>query len=112
MVPKASLGRAAGGLDGSTTRLGRRSWLKRTALTAGTAVASSSLVARGEAGAPLGVPETMKKLGTPILSPEYGLPSAHESDVIRRPTDVTPPPSRRGRGGESGRVRSFAVRTA
>ncbi len=90
MVPKASLGRAAGGLDGSTPRLGRRSWLKRTALAAGTAVASGSLVARGEGGAPLGVPETMRKLGNPILSPEYGLPSPHEGEVLRRPTDLTP----------------------
>src|SRR5882724_2703310 len=90
MVPKVSFGRAAGGLDGSTTRLGRRSWLKRTAFAAGTAVASGSLVARGAAGAPLGVPETMRKLGNPILSPEYGLPSPHEGVVVRRPTDTTP----------------------
>lgn len=87
MVPKPSLG-AADGLE--KTRFGRRSWLQRTALAAGTAVASGSLLARGEESAPLGVPETMKKLGAPILFPEYGLPSGHESDVIRRPTDLTP----------------------
>src|ERR1700716_4295527 len=87
MVLEKLLGRAA---DGSTTRLGRRSWLKRTALAAGTAVASGSLVARGQAEAPLGVPETMRKLGNPILSPEYGLPSPHEGDVVRRATDLTP----------------------
>jgi sulfane dehydrogenase subunit SoxC len=90
MLPKASLGRAVGGLDGSTSRVGRRSWLKRTALAAGSAVASGSLVARGAAGAPLEVPETMRKLGNPILSPEYGVPSPHEGVVVRRPTDTTP----------------------
>src|SRR4051812_10586150 len=89
MVPNPFLGRAAVGLDTSATRLGRRSLLKRTALVAGT-VASGSLVARGAAGAPLRVPETMRRLGSPILSPEYGFPSRHEAGVVRRPTDPAP----------------------
>src|SRR3954468_3553871 len=89
MVPNPLLGRVAVGLDTSAGRLGRRSLLKRTALVAGT-VASGSLVARGAAGAPLRVPETMRRLGNPILSPEYGFPSRHEAGVVRRPTDLTP----------------------
>lgn len=28
--------------------------------------------------------------GKPILTPAYGMPSPHESDVVRRPTDLTP----------------------
>jgi sulfane dehydrogenase subunit SoxC len=28
--------------------------------------------------------------GKPILSPPYGVPSPHEADVVRRPTDLTP----------------------
>src|SRR6266478_1195214 len=87
MVSKGFLEGAA---DASTTRLGRRTWLRRTALAAGTAVASGSLMARGQEGARLGVPESMRKLGNPILSPEYGLPSPHEAEVVRRPTDLTP----------------------
>src|SRR3954464_8888104 len=89
MVPNPFLGRAAVGLDTSAGRLGRRSLLKRTALVAG-AGASRSLVGRGAAGAPLRVPETMRRLGNPILSPEYGFPSRHEAGVVRRPTDLTP----------------------
>jgi sulfane dehydrogenase subunit SoxC len=68
--------------------LGRRAWLKRTAL------ASGALLARAAHGAPaelpLATPESTRKLGAPILNPEYGLPSPHESEVLRRPTDVTP----------------------
>jgi sulfane dehydrogenase subunit SoxC len=67
--------------------LSRRAWLKRTALAAGGTLASGSLLARA---APLPVPESSKKLGAPILSPEYGQPSAHESDVVRRPIGLTP----------------------
>jgi len=67
--------------------LSRRAWLKRTALAAGGTLASGSLLARA---APLPVPESSKKLGAPILSPEYGQPSDHESDVVRRPTGLTP----------------------
>jgi len=32
----------------------------------------------------------MRRLGNPILSPEYGFPSRHEAGVVRRPTDLTP----------------------
>src|SRR2546430_6788362 len=69
------------------SELSRRAWLKRTALAAGGTLASGSLLARA---APLPVPESSKKLGAPILSPEYGQPSPHESDVVRRPTGLTP----------------------
>jgi len=71
----------------SFSGLSRRAWLKRTALAAGGTLASGSLLARA---APLPVPESSKKLGAPILSPEYGQPSPHESDVVRRPTGLTP----------------------
>jgi sulfane dehydrogenase subunit SoxC len=68
--------------------LGRRAWLRRTALTSG------ALLARAARGAPaelpLATPESTRKLGAPILNPEYGLPSPHEGEVIRRPTDLSP----------------------
>src|SRR5258708_23925302 len=69
-------------------RLGRRLWLKRTAL------ASGALLARAAHGAPaelpLATPESTRKLGAPILNPEYGLPSPYEAEVLRKPTDLTP----------------------
>lgn len=72
--------------------IGRRTWLKKTALAAGSVASGALLTRAARAGldAPLALPESMKKLGAPILSPEYGLPSIHESGVIRRPTDLTP----------------------
>jgi sulfane dehydrogenase subunit SoxC len=80
-------------------KVSRRRWL-RTALAAGGAVASAPLFAREAEAAPgrarrsdgeeLGVPESMRKLGAPILSPEYGAPAAYEREVIRRPTELTP----------------------
>lgn len=74
----------------------RRQFLKTGAVVAGTAlmtgglgtVAARSAVARDNL--PPNTPEWMLKQGHPIVTPPYGVPSKHESNVIRRPTNLTP----------------------
>jgi len=68
-------------------RLGRRSFLRRSALIAGTALASTGL-ARAAAGAPLEVPPTAKEPGRGIAETSYGSPSKYESHVVRHRSDV------------------------
>jgi hypothetical protein len=58
--------------DTDQTRLGRRGFLRRSALIAGTALASSGL-ARAAAGAPLEVPPTAKEPGRGIAETSYGV---------------------------------------
>ena len=73
--------------DTDPARLGRRGFLRRSALIAGTALASSGL-ARAAAGAPLEVPPTAKEPGRGIAQTSYGSPSKYESQVVRRRSDV------------------------
>jgi len=64
--------------------VGRRSWLK---VATGASLAASAFSKRATG---VELPESSRKLGSPILSPGYGLPSPYERDVVRRPTDATP----------------------
>jgi sulfane dehydrogenase subunit SoxC len=65
----------------------RRSFLRRGALIAGTALAGAGVAARA-GGAPLEVPPTAQQMGRPIPPTAYGQPSKFESNVVRRRTDV------------------------
>jgi hypothetical protein len=68
--------------DTQQTRLGRRGFLRKSALIAGTALAGGGL-ARGAAGAPLGVPPAGQEPGRGIPETAYGSPSKYESHVAR-----------------------------
>ena len=72
---------------------GRRQFMVRGTAAAGVLAldglrGAAAADAAGKAG---GTPWTHEQ-GRPILTPPYGLPSPHESDVVRRPTDLTPTP--------------------
>ncbi len=74
----------------------RRQFLKTGAVVAGTALMAGGLgpiaarAASTKNNLPPNTPEWMLKQGHPIVTPPYGVPSKYESDVIRRPTDLTP----------------------
>jgi sulfane dehydrogenase subunit SoxC len=63
--------------------ISRRNLLTSAATTAAGGAIAAGL--RSPAGAaPPDVPESMRSLGLPILSPPYGMPSKFEKDVVRR----------------------------
>src|SRR5438445_1551168 len=65
----------------------RRSFLRTSALIAGTALAGARM-ARSAAAAPLEIPPTAQQPGRPIPATGYGVPSKFENHVARRRTDV------------------------
>jgi sulfane dehydrogenase subunit SoxC len=65
----------------------RRSFLRKSALIAGTALAGAGLTRSG-AAAPLEIPPTAQQPGRPIPPTGYGVPSKFETHVVRRRTDV------------------------
>lgn len=73
--------------DTQQTRLGRRGFLRKSALIAGTALAGSGLT-RVAADATLEVPPTAQEPGRGIAETAYGSPSKYESHVARRRSDV------------------------
>ncbi|MFN4142109.1 sulfite dehydrogenase [Aestuariivirga sp.] len=71
----------------------RRRLLRTLAGAAGVGAVArpvSALAQESGSSVPPNVPKWMREQGKPILSPAYGLPSAFERDVVRRPTDLTP----------------------
>jgi sulfane dehydrogenase subunit SoxC len=79
----------------SLGRMGRRAFLGRGAILAGSAAALGTLfrrpaAAQSEANLPPNVPQWMTEQGAPILSPAYGVPSPFEQNVVRRPRAKTP----------------------
>ena len=72
---------------GNDTKHSRRSFLGKSAVIAGTALAGAGV--GGRAGAePLPIPPTAQQPGRPIPATAYGTPSKFESHVVRRRTDV------------------------
>src|SRR5436190_7538119 len=65
----------------------RRSFLRTSALIAGTALAGARMT-RSAAAAPLEIPPTAQQPGRPIPATGYGMPSKFENHVARRRTDV------------------------
>jgi len=65
----------------------RRSFLRKSALIAGTALAGARMT-RSAAAAPLEIPPTAQQPGRPIPATGYGVPSKFENHVARRRTDV------------------------
>ena len=65
----------------------RRSFLRTSALIAGTALAGARM-ARSAAAAPLEIPPTAQQPGRPIPATGYGVPSKFENHVARRRTEV------------------------
>ncbi len=65
----------------------RRSFLRTSALIAGTALAGARMT-RSAAAAPLEIPPTAQQPGRPIPATGYGVPSKFENHVARRRTDV------------------------
>jgi sulfane dehydrogenase subunit SoxC len=65
----------------------RRTFLRKSAVIAGTALAGAGAAGRVGA-APLEVPPTAQQPGRPIPATAYGMPSKFESHVARRRTDV------------------------
>jgi sulfane dehydrogenase subunit SoxC len=65
----------------------RRSFLRKSALIAGTALASAGVAGRA-GGAPLEIPPSTQRMGRPIPATAYGVPSKFESQVVRRRSDV------------------------
>ena len=46
-----------------------------------------------DANLPPAIPQWQRAPGAPVLSPPYGLPSPHETKVVRRPRPGKPPPT-------------------
>src|SRR5256885_4783459 len=65
----------------------RRSFLRTSALIAGTALAGTRMT-RSAAAAPLEIPPTAQQPGRPIPATGYGVPSKFENHVARRRTEV------------------------
>src|SRR5207247_37603 len=65
----------------------RRSFLRTSALIAGTALAGAGMT-RSAAAAPLEIPPTARGMGRPIPPTASGVPSRFEGHVARRRTDV------------------------
>jgi sulfane dehydrogenase subunit SoxC len=79
----------------SLGRMGRRAFLGRGAILAGSAAALGTLFrrpasAQSDVNLPPNVPQWMTQQGAPILNPAYGVPSPFEHDVVRRPRAKTP----------------------
>jgi sulfane dehydrogenase subunit SoxC len=72
----------------SLGRMGRRAFLGRGAIVAGSAALGTafrgSAAAQSAANLPPNVPPWMTEQGAPILRPPYGVPSPFERDVVRR----------------------------
>lgn len=60
------------------------------AMAFGRAASAQQAAGGASKNLPPHTPEWMQQQGEPILSPPYGMPSKFESDVVRRPTDLTP----------------------
>jgi sulfane dehydrogenase subunit SoxC len=78
----------------SLGRIGRRAFLGRGAILAGSAAALGTAPGRpasaqSEADLPPNVPPWTREQGAPILSPAYGVPSPFERGVVRRPRAKT-----------------------
>ena len=74
-------------------RIGRRAFLSRGAILAGSAAglwtAFRRTASASDANLPPHVPQWMTEQGTPIVNPAYGVPSPFEHDVVRRPRAKT-----------------------
>ena len=74
-------------------RIGRRAFLSRGAILAGSAAglwtAFRRTASASDANLPPHVPQWMTEQGTPIVNPGYGVPSPFEHDVVRRPRAKT-----------------------
>jgi sulfane dehydrogenase subunit SoxC len=75
-------------------RIGRRAFLARGAILAGSAAGLGTVFrrtawAQSDANLPPHVPQWMTEQGAPIVSPAYGVPSPFEHDVVRRPRAKT-----------------------
>ncbi len=62
----------------------RRNFLKRGLALAGAAVAGPAMAAGDESFLPPNIPPWTRSLGRGVVTVPYGMPSAHEADVIRR----------------------------
>lgn len=72
----------------------RREFLRKTAILSGSALLSREALAAQAGGGegqnlPPNVPQWMKTQGAPVNQHPYGLPSAHESEVVREITTLT-----------------------
>jgi sulfane dehydrogenase subunit SoxC len=80
----------------ASPRPDRRRFLRQTAAAAGSALTAVALpkalaaAPASPAASPPDTPPWTHTQGHPIVSPAYGVPSRHEANVIRRPTELTP----------------------
>ncbi|SMP76841.1 sulfite dehydrogenase [Noviherbaspirillum suwonense] len=92
-MPVSDDAEGAGPITGPLAQANRRRFLTRSAAAAGVlALDGLHGAAAADRAASAGAAAWTHEQGKPILSPPYGLPSPHEADVVRRPTDLTPTP--------------------
>jgi sulfane dehydrogenase subunit SoxC len=92
-MPVSDDAEGAGPITGPLAQANRRRFLTRSAAAAGVlAIDGLHGAAAADRAASAGAAAWTHEQGKPILSPPYGMPSPHEADVVRRPTDLTPTP--------------------